>query len=199
MSDLAIRAALTEMLGEISDIGTVHDFQRYENSAKAFRELFLVGDLIKGWYIARTAVSERSLVEGVNEEILTWDLRGYRSLVDDDQSEIIFAAQVDLVRAAIRADKTLKGTVITHEVDGRAGLQVERIHPVMFVGHLCHEAQCSLQTVRHIAVPEDPDEYDGFDHPIKVFVGQAPDVGQAHRDDYKDIQTGEAPPPLEDA
>lgn len=195
MSDLPIRTAVKGILEGITGIGPVHMHQRYMKRANDLGNLFTEGQKVRGWYMTRTGVSERILTDAVNEEILSWELRGYASLIDEDPSELSFADLVDEARDVIRANETLNGTIISHEVDGRVGLQVERIHPVMFCGVLCHEAQCSLQTKRHFVI-EDPDE--GYPHPAKVFIGISPELGLPNRDAYRDIETGEAPPPLEE-
>jgi hypothetical protein len=139
MSESAIRTKIEEMLEEISDIGKVHDYDRWAKDWSAFINLFKDGKAIKGWEITRRAAPAQ--YDSNAEEMTThhYLIRGYRSLDDSAGSEKIFNAAIEEIRAKFRFDFTLGGIC---EHAGPVG--VETVEVRTFGSVLCHYCELVL-------------------------------------------------------
>ena len=147
-----IRTAIDTTLTGVTNIGVVHDFERYAKNMAEFRALYeaTIGGAkqIRGWMVRR--LSRRAISPDLGRTIVTntWQIRGYLQLDDANASEKTFDNLVEAVVDAFKADETLGGVVDCIIVDDVAGLQLEDSGPVMFGGVLCHSARCRLLT-RH--------------------------------------------------
>lgn len=143
-----IRAAIVAKLAGIAEIGKVHAFERYLKENSKLRELYVYGDRIQGWNVRRISKAETSQVMPRTRVVNTWVIRGFMSLSDEAESELMFDALIESICDAFRDDLTLGGVVedIILE-DGTAGIQVKDSGPVMFCGVLCHAAKLELNTV----------------------------------------------------
>ena len=146
MSLETIRAAIVAKIEGVAGIGTVHPYERYAVAQEAFRQLYLTGTDVDGWFVRRVQTIERSRAIGRYMEDHRWAIRGFRSLVDAAASELAFDATIEAMRDAFRADETLSGAVDSILVGELAGLQVDDSGPVMFAGVLCHAAHLTLWT-----------------------------------------------------
>ncbi|WP_299378828.1 hypothetical protein [uncultured Kiloniella sp.] len=143
-----IRTAIANTLKTVSGIGLVHEFQRYSTNNSAFKDFFLQDDKVLGWYITRITRREQPYSSGYNKVVNTWEIRGFMSLIDGEQSEITAQNLIENIIQAFRGDETLGDLIDTTIVDNQAGLQMEEFIPVMFAGVLCHSIRFSLLT-RH--------------------------------------------------
>lgn len=147
-----IRAAIVGKMTAIESLGRVHTFQRYDKNLGGLESLYRAEidgvEQIRGWYVTRVATTEESPALGRYIATHTWQIRGFLSLNDAAQSEIVMDGLIEQLRDAFRTDETLGGVVDTTVLDDGAGLQLDEQLPVMFAGVLCHLARCTLRT-RH--------------------------------------------------
>lgn len=153
MSTLAqIRAAIAAKLRAVTDIGQVHDWERYAAQQGDFRGLYTteIGGVkqVRGWHLRRIATSETSPAVGRNVVTHEWEIRGFCALDDARQTETVFDTLIEAVRDAFRLDETLGGVVASTVTEEIAGAQVEESLPVLFAGVLCHSVRLRLAT-RH--------------------------------------------------
>lgn len=146
MSLAIIRAAIVAKIETVAGIGRVHGYERYAVQQEAMRQLYLDGEAVDGWFVRRVQTIERGGAIGRYLEDHRWVVRGFRSLVDAEASELAFDATIEDMRDAFRADETLGGVIDSTLVGDLAGLQVDDSGPVMFAGVLCHAAQLTLWT-----------------------------------------------------
>lgn len=151
-----IRAAIVTRLESVTDIGLVHDYQRYATNAAEMAALYqtTIGTTkqIRGWWVSRIATAEGSPALGRYTVTHTWRIHGYMGLDDAAESEKTFDELVELVRDTFRQDDNLGGVVDSTVLDEGAGLQLDEQAPVVFAGVLCHAARLTLRTRHH----EDP-------------------------------------------
>jgi hypothetical protein len=148
-----IRAALTALMGAVPKLGVVHGYERYHTSESQFKELFVADidgqEVLRGWWLRRTATAERSLGVGRNVEVNTWTIRGYMGLNDELATELQMEALVEALRDKVRTDPTLGGVCGQSPIADSGnvdGLQVQDMGPVVFCGVLCHAAVLQLTT-----------------------------------------------------
>lgn len=150
MSLEAIRAAIVAKLNAVPGIGRVHRYERFAATNAKFVELYANGDQILGWHVRRVAAETKPVSFDHAEEATSWEIRGYASLSDANESEIELDALVEAIRAAFLADDTLGGAVETCSTQSAAGLQLVDSGPVMFAGVLCHGVRLTLRTVETV-------------------------------------------------
>ena len=147
-----IRAAIVAKLGSVTGIGNIHDYERYAQAEKAFRELYQSGDRILGWHVRRLATRTVSGMVGVGMQVSRWRIVGFMSLADSAASEKSLDDMVENVTDAFITDPTLGGAVTETcdltlgEGTKDCGIQLENSEPVMFAGVLCHRVTLGLTT-----------------------------------------------------
>ncbi len=157
MSSAAIRTAIVSVISGVADIGRVHAYRRYTTSLADFKPLHFSAthNDIRSWQVSRYAYDEVDPLAGAHGvETTRWEIHGYLSVDDANQSELTLDALVESLRAAFKADRTLGGTVddiILPDRGGKVGLQLEAMEHVMFADVLCHRAKCALFTWRATA------------------------------------------------
>ena len=156
MSVLAThRAAVVAALQSVSEIGIVHDRERYVDGNASFSAMYLYTPVngqphIRGWSLRRSSTREYSpnLQRHINEH--TWTVRGYLAFNDAMASELVLDDLVEQFRAVVRADPTLGGTCqpgpLASRDDGTDGVQVTDSGPVFFAGVLCNSVVLQLRT-----------------------------------------------------
>ncbi len=189
MSSSIVRAAIAAKMNTIADIGLVHTFQRYSVRQRDFRTFYEDAGTIRGWNVHRIGFRQRPFTAGVNQIVSQWRIEGFLALDDETETEILFDAKIDEVAEAFRLDPTLGGAIETIEADNQSGIQLDDAGPAMFGGVLCHRARLSLPTVH----------YQSFEIaeqgtvPTAIYASRAPNIGNAHKDDYTNVSTGEPP------
>lgn len=154
MTTLAqLRAAIKAKIEGVAGMGEVHGFQRYLKDQSKLALLYASsaqeGRRIYGWYLTRLRTAELLVDVGRNYRDVFWRVRGFMSLEDSSETEILFDNQVEAMCDAFRADPGLGGICETtfKEANGnQAGLQLELQEPVLFCGVLCHGATLGLVT-----------------------------------------------------
>jgi len=145
-----IRNAIATKIAAVPNIGQVHGYERFAKAEKDFRTLYASADRILGWNVRRASRKETSLAMGRWDITNKWQIKGFLSLDDAAESELVFDRLVEAICDAFRADENLGGIVDTTVMENPnvSGIQVEDSGPVMFSGVLCHSARLTLFT-RH--------------------------------------------------
>ncbi|MBR0346980.1 MAG: hypothetical protein IJI03_17160 [Rudaea sp.] len=156
MSIREIREAIVARMSAIPDIGVVQKFERYAKDEATLKKFYYSpahGNL-RGWYVRRLATSESGNRQASSVEVCTWRIRGYMSLSDAAETELVFDDLIEGVRDAFVPDESLGGLVDQcsdpTNIDGVSGIQLIDAGPVMFGGVLCHSARLELLTVRFL-------------------------------------------------
>lgn len=143
MSETLIRAEIAGLLGSITNIGKVYDYERWAADWAVFINLFKTRinnvDQIRGWEIGRKAAQAQ--YDSNAEELTTHQfvIRGYMGVKDSDATEKVFTALIEAVRAKFRFNFRLNnlcehaGPVSADLVDTRT-----------FGSVLCHYCELSL-------------------------------------------------------
>lgn len=144
-----IRTAIAAGIAAVPDVGMVHAFERFAKNESKFRTLYESGGKILGWNVRRVKTSEKSDALGRWMVTHYWAIKGFMSLDDEGDSELVFDRKIEAIGERFRTDETLGGVVDTTVIEEDvAGIQVEDSGPVMFAGVLCHSAKLGLVT-RH--------------------------------------------------
>jgi|GEM_PF-1278021 len=153
-SSATIRAAIVTRLSTVEGIGRVHAFERYAKHAAAMIEHYRFADApdgtsnLRGWHVRRAAM-RRSAISRMSDTVsIDWRIRGFISLIDERESELLADALVDAACAVFADDLTLGGVV--NDAAGGAGfpvgLQLLSSAPYMLGGVLCHGVELGLTT-----------------------------------------------------
>lgn len=149
------RAALAALIAAVPNVGIVNDYERYARDESKFKAAYVYtpagGDQqVRGWRISNTAVQERSL--GVKRvlNVMTWQVRGYMSLADDEGSEKVFDDLVEAIRTAYRANPTLGGICAAEPLGEDDGMQKVDAGPVLFCGVLCHSVLLEVKLCEYL-------------------------------------------------
>ena len=151
MSLSALRSALVTRLASVTDIGLVHERERFAANEAAFRALYLYTPAggtphVRGWWVRRVATAATSVSSARALDVHSWEVRGFMAFDDAAASEIAFDALIESMRAAVAADPTLGGVADPGPLDEPEGLQLVEAGPVRFAGVLCHSAVLTLKT-----------------------------------------------------
>lgn len=143
-----IRNAIAAKIAAVQNIGQVYAFERFAKAEKDFRLMYLSTDRILGWNVRRVSKTETSPATGRWHVTNRWQIKGFLSLDDESESELIFDGLIEAIGDAFREDETLGGLVDSTVLENPnvAGIQVEDSGPVMFAGVLCHSARLALYT-----------------------------------------------------
>jgi hypothetical protein len=139
MSESTVRAGIYELVGAISDIGIVHDYERWAADSARFIDLFKTTidgvAQIRGVEITRGSAAEDETPERKH----TYKLKCYMGLKDEDATEKTFNTIVEAICDAFRADQTIGGVAGGHDY-----AQVATIELRMFGSVLCHYAELAV-------------------------------------------------------
>ena len=146
-----IRAAIVAKINTVPNIGQVHGYQRFAAREKDLANLYVLDGQLRGWFVRRLSVLEKTEGNATNSEQTHWLIRGYMALDDNNASELAFDELLDALRDAFRIDESfgveiMDGVVESLTTKDQAGLYIEDTAPVMFAGVLCHSARCVLIT-----------------------------------------------------
>lgn len=137
-----IRNAIVAKLAAIPGIGQVHHYERFAAQQSKLKELFEHDGRILGWVVRRSGFRKTSIADAIFSVRSQWSVRGYMSLDDVAQTELLFDAQADLVQAKLADDPTFGIASWVPDYELKAELE-----PVMFCGVLCHSVNISFDTV----------------------------------------------------
>lgn len=138
----AIRAAIVAKLTAIPGIGKVHQYERYAAQQSKLKELFESNSRILGWVVRRSGFKKTEIADAIFTVRTQWQVRGYMSLDDAAETELLFDALVDLVQATLSNQPTFG--IASYVPDYEFKSEQE---PVMFCGVLCHSVTMSFDTV----------------------------------------------------
>lgn len=137
-----IRTAIVAKLNAITGVGKVHSFERYANQLSELKAFYLDDDKILGWLLRRASFKKTAIADAIYSIRNNWELRGYMSLRDDKQTELLFDALVDVVQLSLSNDPTFGGIaswVENYEIKAT-------LEPVMFCGVLCHSVTITFDS-----------------------------------------------------
>lgn len=137
-----IRNAIVAKLAAITGIGQVHHYERFAAQQSKLKELFEHDGRILGWVVRRRGFRKISIADAIFSVRSQWSVRGYMSLDDAAQTELLFDALADLVQAKLADDPTFGIASWVPDYELKAELD-----PVMFCGVLCHSVNISFDTV----------------------------------------------------
>ena len=134
MSEPVILEQIQVILGAVSGVGVVHDYERWADTWEKFLEHFKTGDgKINGWTISRFKLDEICESSSHDLTVHHYRIRGHYGLNDAEASERTFQGIVDAVVAAFRANYRLNDTA--HNTTPLAATVIENR---TFGGVLCH-------------------------------------------------------------
>jgi hypothetical protein len=147
-SETTYRAAIKTALEGVSNIGQVHDYERWmddwANLLTLFKATISGVDQLRAWTISLYQAQQEVITfqgGGFDETILvryTYRVRGYLALDDSAATEKTFTALVLAVMTALEASTTLQGAVLERE---GPVVSLATIEHRMFAGVLCHYAE----------------------------------------------------------
>lgn len=136
-SEATIRARIKTVMETVTDIGQVHDYERWaddwETLLARFKSVIDDSEQLRGWTISLARLAQEVATFGdtsYGETIAaTYDyhVRGFMGVDDANASEKTFAALVVSVVEAMEDDATL------------AGWRIERDSPVVAVGDMAYK------------------------------------------------------------
>jgi len=155
MSQATIRAAIYSAVGGVTDIGLVHDYERFANDWPAFLEIFETTidstKQVRGWMIGYRGVpqsNKQTFVPGKSgiERVHRFQILGIMGIDDSKESEKTFSVLAEAVCNALDDDVTLhvKGTF------PRAKEVTMTFDPRPFAGVLVHAALISIDVTEVI-------------------------------------------------
>lgn len=161
MSEATTRAILKAVLDTVSNIGTVHDFQRLSTEYSTFLNFFKASvggtDYIRGWTIQlqgwpETEYLDEDFESGVKQVIrtYTYKIRGYFGVDDSAASEKTAAGLVEDVTEALDFADTIHG-----EDDYWGPVPpstLDLFEPRRFGGALCHVAEITQKLKEIVAL-----------------------------------------------
>lgn len=148
-----IRAAIAAKVRAATGLSTtVHEYERFVKEQSRLRDLYkpAAESRIHGYHVRKTATREVQNAVGSYTIDHSWQVRGFMSLDDADETEKLFDTEIEAVRDAFRDDSDL-GLDLASIDDEQAGVQVPESGPVMFCDVLCHSARLAFMT-RHFYV-----------------------------------------------
>lgn len=143
MSEALIRTEIAGLLGSVTNIGKVYDYERWAADWAVFINLFKTRinnvDQIRGWEIGRKAAPAE--YDSNNEETTRHQffIKGYLGVKDSDATEKTFNTLIEAIRTKFRFNFKMNGTC---ELVGP--VSVDLIDTRTFGSVLCHYCELSL-------------------------------------------------------
>ncbi|HWR37011.1 MAG TPA: hypothetical protein VN622_14205 [Clostridia bacterium] len=110
--ELAI-AEVVKVIKTVPNVGNVQDHVAYVNDEAKFKTLF-VNDAttdVRFWNVTRENTDSADVKVRTNKDLHNLLIRGYMSVVEDNASEKTFRILIEQVRAALKVNRKLNGTV----------------------------------------------------------------------------------------
>lgn len=137
-----IRAAIAAKIQSIAGIGQVHAYERFAVQQSKLKELYAFEDRILGWNVSRASFKKTMIGDGLFLVRSNWKVRGYMSLDDASETELLFDALADQLQAKLANDPTFGIASWVPDYELKAELE-----PVMFCGILCHGATITFDSM----------------------------------------------------
>ncbi len=156
-----IRNAIAARISSVDTLAVVHTYERFSTDQPELKELYTPenSDRISGWHIRQIKRAELQESNLTFRVLTTWQIMGYRSLLDSEATEIALDEILDVLYVAFRRDRFLGGLADT-VTDFGAGPQLMQSGSVMFSDVLCHQVQLELVSL-HFEEAEDREPVDG--------------------------------------
>jgi hypothetical protein len=154
-----IRAAIVAKVQAVAGIGKVHAYERFAVQQSKLKELYAFEDRILGWNVSRASFKKTMIGDGLFLVRSNWKVRGFMSLDDARETELLFDALADQLQAKLANDPTfnkLAAWVPDYELKAE-------LEPVMFCGILCHSATITFDSMHEETTTIDG-ELDDFLH-----------------------------------
>jgi hypothetical protein len=160
MATLAeVRAAIVARLQTVTDIGRVHDRERYAKNDGGFRALYhwdapgADRPQVRGWFVVHRSSDRRQ--PRVNRVSITdsWQISGLVEFDDAGAPDHQIDELIEEITTVFSAEPTLGGVVkqlqdLAAGEEAQIGIQVLQRQPVMFAGILAVRADLGLVTYR---------------------------------------------------
>lgn len=169
-----IRTAMKARMDSISNIGRVHEYERWSKRTDTMRDLYAWeqdsdavqnhvdgadqdddhshaggrndhGEQIRGWFIRRPGNVDLWGATTCITRNEDWEIRGFMSLRDGEASELDFDDLVEAVMYAFFDEGNVLPGVRLVSNDSGAEVRLIQAIPVMFAGVLCHSAVIGLR------------------------------------------------------
>ena len=143
MSEALIRAEIAGLLGSVTDVGRVYDYERWAADWATFIALFKTRinnvDQIRGWEIGRKAAPAE--YNSNNEETTRHQffIKGYMGVKDSDATGKTFDALIEAIRTKFRFNFRLNG-----KCEHAGPVSIDLIDTRTFGSVLCHYTELSL-------------------------------------------------------
>lgn len=144
MSESAIRAQIYAILNGITNIGKVHDYERWAKTWGEFILLFksIPHNQIRGWEIGRKAPITKDK-DGIRTH--TYFIRGYMAVDDSAATEKTFSTLLDTVVDTCEDNPKLNGAANGSETPSVDALDVRT-----FDGVRCHFAELTFTVYEYV-------------------------------------------------
>ena len=151
------RAQVQIILQAVARIGVVHDWERFSNDPNIHDEWFYYEGKVRFWIIRSSPVSSTVLTCAEQARITEFELEGYMSVQDQNESRKDAETLVETVKDTFIAERTLNGTVVNSgDTFNKAGPEAEKITNVMLhIGErseLCHRMLVRFHAEERVAV-----------------------------------------------
>lgn len=160
MNESLARAAIKAVLESVSDIGQVHDYERYADDWEDFISLFLAENIgaddekmLRGWTISLQGIPTSDQItfgspgaSGTTQVDYSYVIRGYHAVKDETASEKEWITLCAAVKTALDADTSLHSGVYDDGANGNfvSGKATMRTDFRMFSEILCHYTEIVL-------------------------------------------------------
>lgn len=159
MSEATTRAYVKSVIDGVSNVGNVHDYQRWAvkwpDYLDKFKATISGSDVIRGWTVSCQSFTQEYLIypndDGKNIAVrdYTYKIRAYFGLDDANASEKTAMAVVEDVIEALDANTTLHAQ--TEFYDETPPAQLDLFEPRLFGGVLCHYAEITQHAKEEVA------------------------------------------------
>lgn len=160
MSEATVRGYINTIVEGVTNIGLVHDYERWSNNQTTFLDYFktLIGgsSVIRGWTITCAIATQEWLNEpqadgqGQIARTYTYKLRGYFGLDDSAETEKSAWVVVEAVMRALDESGILHGEDEMWTINPPSQLTI--FEPRLFAGVLCHYAEITQQVTEVISL-----------------------------------------------
>ena len=116
MSEATIRAQIKSILQGVTGSGAVHDYMRHTRSDAERLILYTSGGKVNAFEFERISNANERDTTGTARRTYTYQLQGYYTLDDANQSSYLFQALLDASFEAFKSNITLNGTALLSDL-----------------------------------------------------------------------------------
>lgn len=147
MSEVNIRAEIKTILETVTDLGIVHDYDRWTVRPEQFVTLYKdANNKINACSIHRRSCAEERETTGPRYRVMhEYIITCYYGLDDSEATAKTFNAILEDIKSAFRATYDLNGKAQKHDL-----VQIDTIADMMFSDYMVHYAELSLLVYEEI-------------------------------------------------